>query len=346
MNTLKYEKALSPKYIHSIGIEYDIIISEIKQLYIGADTNSFVYEVKSNDCKKYFMKLRYGDFSISSISIPWFLAEKIGAHIIKPFKTVSGSLYKKNSDHVMILYPYIQGKSGKVLPFSKNQWIKFGKLMSEIHAVKLPPELSDVPCETWNDRWRVQLKEIMQGLNEIGTGNMCDNKYSELLNDNKKVITELLETAEQLAAQIKKQKLNYSLCHADIHAGNILISGETGEFYIVDWDTLMMAPKERDLMFIGGGVANLWNKEEEEAEFYKGYGRYEDVDLSILVYYRCDRIIEDLVVYFNQFFTENVLEENQKAILERVGVAFVSGGVVEMAIKAIRKYERGLCDRS
>ena len=30
--------------------------------------------------------------------------------------------------------------------------------------------------------------------------------------------------------------------------------------YIVDWDEPIMAPKERDLMFIGGGVANVWNK--------------------------------------------------------------------------------------
>ena len=32
-----------------------------------------------------------------------------------------------------------------------------------------------------------------------------------------------------------------------------------------------MAPKERDLMFIGGGVANTWNNPREEEFFYKGY---------------------------------------------------------------------------
>lgn len=32
---------------------------------------------------------------------------------------------------------------------------------------------------------------------------------------------------------------------------------------IVDWDEPIMAPKERDLMFIGGGVANVWNDPSE-----------------------------------------------------------------------------------
>jgi hypothetical protein len=42
------------------------------------------------------------------------------------------------------------------------------------------------------------------------------------------------------------------LCHSDIHAGNILID-VNDDFYIVDWDNPILAPKEHDLMFIGGG---------------------------------------------------------------------------------------------
>ena len=61
------------------------------------------------------------------------------------------------------------------------------------------------------------------------------------------------------------------LCHSDIHGGNVLINGNN-PIYIVDWDEPIMAPKERDLMFIGGGVANVWNKPHEEEFFYKGYG--------------------------------------------------------------------------
>ncbi|MFN8476730.1 MAG: phosphotransferase [Kouleothrix sp.] len=40
-------------------------------------------------------------------------------------------------------------------------------------------------------------------------------------------------------------------CHGDLHAGNIFL-GDDGQLHTVDWDTLIRAPKERDLMFIGG----------------------------------------------------------------------------------------------
>ena len=49
----------------------------------------------------------------------------------------------------------------------------------------------------------------------------------------------------------------------------MLIDGK-GDLYIVDWDAPIMAPKERDLMFIGGGVANVWNNPHEEDCFIKG----------------------------------------------------------------------------
>ena len=72
------------------------------------------------------------------------------------------------------------------------------------------------------------------------------------------------------------------LCHADIHGGNVLIDAD-GSIYIVDWDDPIMAPKERDLMFIGGGVANVWNNPHEEEVFYKGYGKTE-MNMPILAY--------------------------------------------------------------
>ena len=49
-----------------------------------------------------------------------------------------------------------------------------------------------------------------------------------------------------------------------IGAGNLLIDAK-GSLYIVDWDHPIMAPKERDLMFVGGGVGSAWYRPQEEA---------------------------------------------------------------------------------
>jgi hypothetical protein len=40
------------------------------------------------------------------------------------------------------------------------------------------------------------------------------------------------------------------LCHADRHGWTVLVRGDD-EVAIVDWDEPLLAPKERDLMFVG-----------------------------------------------------------------------------------------------
>ncbi len=64
-------------------------------------------------------------------------------------------------------------------------------------------------------------------------------------------IRRLVDRAEQLGKKLQKHSPKFVLCHSDIHGGNVLIH-ENSDIYIVDWDEPIMAPKERDLMFIGG----------------------------------------------------------------------------------------------
>jgi len=67
----------------------------------------------------------------------------------------------------------------------------------------------------------------------------------------------------------------------------------------VDWDNPILATKERDLMFIGGGIDNIWKSEREETVFYEGYGKTE-INGTALTYYRYERVIEDLAVIGEQ----------------------------------------------
>jgi spectinomycin phosphotransferase len=39
--------------------------------------------------------------------------------------------------------------------------------------------------------------------------------------------------------------------------------------YIVDWDTPLLAPKKHDLIFIGGGINNIWKSKRGESVFYE-----------------------------------------------------------------------------
>jgi spectinomycin phosphotransferase len=90
--------------------------------------------------------------------------------------------------------------------------------------------------------------------------------------------------------------------------------GQGDEMAIVDWDEPILAPRERDLMFIGGGIGGLWNNDQEAGWFYQGYGQAE-VDPAALSYYRYERIVVDIAERAEQIFgMQGSAEEREKAL--------------------------------
>lgn len=155
---------------------------------------------------------------------------------------------------------------------------------------------------------------------EIGT------KFWECVKDRKNTIEKLLDRAERLSKKLEGQSFPFVLCHSDIHAGNLLLEKED-VFYLVDWDDPIMAPRERNLMFIGGGVGNVWNRPHEEELFYEGYGKIE-LNPVLLSYYRHERFLEDIAEY-----AEMLLMQDRAAMYQQFVTMFEPNGVVDIALK-------------
>ena len=100
----------------------------------------------------------------------------------------------------------------------------------------------------------------------------------------------------------------------------------------MDWDEPILAPKERDLMFIGGGVGNVWNKPHEETLFYKGYGKTE-IDPIIPAYYRQERIVEDIAVYCQELLLTKAGTQDRSTMYRHFLDMFALQGVVDIAFK-------------
>jgi spectinomycin phosphotransferase len=151
------------------------------------------------------------------------------------------------------------------------------------------------------------------------------------LNVERDRIRHLVERAEQLAEALQSHSLEYVLCHTDIHAANLLMTGDA--LYIVDWDAPILAPKERDLMFIGGGIGEIWNTAREEALFYQGYG-HTQIDFVALAYYRYERIVQDIVAYSEQLLLTHEGGADREEAFRRVTSQFLLGHVAEAAYQS------------
>jgi len=278
--------------------EYDLHVAELTFLPIGADSRTAVYRVTTDDGTAYFLKLRK-NFKDIIVRVPLFLKDNGIREIIVPFETKSKQRWADFGEYKIILYPFIEGKDGFERELTDQHRRILGAAFKGIHTTQFPSELKKlIKKETFALGWREDMRSYQAQVETKTFDDPIAVKLAEFTKSKQKEITHLVERAEEIALELQSKAVELVLCHSDVHGGNILISG-TDELYIVDWDDPILAPKERDLMFIGGGIDEIWKSKREEAVFYEGYGETK-INLSALAYYRYERIIEDLVVICEQ----------------------------------------------
>lgn len=311
---------------------YSIAITNLTPLPLGADLNASVYKAETESNQSYFVKIKRGHaYDVSVAIVAWLQASGIQG-IIAPIKTTHGELTQHISDFTLTVYPFVNGQNGFSYNLTDDQWIALGKLLRQLHAFDVPPSIRElIKTETYSNKWREAVRALDAPIDGNLQGDEAALKLQAFMKEHKAVIHDLVERAEALSQKIQEQSPEFVLCHSDIHGGNVLID-EAGSLFIVDWDEPIMAPKECDLMFIGGGVANVWNNPREEEFFYKGYGKCE-IHRTILAYYRYERIVKDIAEYGQALLLTNGEGEDRLEMYQQFIDMFEPNGVVDIAFK-------------
>lgn len=320
------------RIVEHLSQSYGLRAERVTFLPLGADYNTAVYRV-DGVAGAYFFKLRKGNFEAASLLVPQFLFEQGVKQVIPPIQTAEGALWSRIGGYSCALYPFIEGREGWGVALSPEQWAEFGSALRRVHSAPVPGELRAlVRAETFGGAYRTAVRAAMARVE--GGETFTDPVSAEmaaLMRSHRAEIYHAVERAETLAEVVQRKELPYVLCHADIHAGNLLVT-EAGGLYIVDWDNPVIAPKERDLMFIGAGIGGLWDTQREAAQFYEGYGAVE-VNRSALAYYRYERIVEDYAAYIEEVLLTEGPGEDRRQGLRYFASNFDEGGVLEIARK-------------
>lgn len=320
------------RIIDCLYADYGIKVARLTFLPIGADMNASVYKAETPDHSSYFIKLKRGHHHDISATIIALLHHAGIQHIIPPIKTNYGQPLQHIDDFTLIISPFVEGQDGFSRDLTEDQWVTFGKVMKQIHEIDVPPSIQlMIRREDYSPKWREAVRSLYAHIESEPSTDEISSKFIAFMKNHAAVIHRLVDRAEQLGKQIQGQSPAYVLCHSDIHGGNVLMDGND-IIYIVDWDDPIMAPKERDLMFIGGGVANIWNRPHEAKFFYKGYGKTE-INTVILAYYRHERIVEDIAEFGQQLLLTSVGDQNRIESYKHFIGQFEPQGVVEIAFK-------------
>jgi spectinomycin phosphotransferase len=320
--------------INCLQDEYGLSVEKITFMPLGADPNTSVYRVVTKDETIYFVKLRKGDFSEASVAIPNFLSDSGIKQIIPSLTTQTGQLWANLNPFKVILYPFVEGHAGLEKKLSNQQWFEFGTALKRFHTSAIPSQITrSIQKDNFSPRWRDAVKMFLERIEKETFNEPVAIELADFVKSKKDEILEIVKRAEQFAQMLLEQLPEFILCHADIHGYNLLIDNN-GALYLVDWDALIFAPKERDLMFIGGGHGDSgYTPLEEETMFYQGYGQT-NMNRIAIAYYRYERIIVDIVEDCNLIFLSNEGGENQKGALEDLRSKFLPNGTIEIAYQS------------
>ncbi|MGB0386602.1 MAG: phosphotransferase [Ardenticatenaceae bacterium] len=334
------------KIITALRDGYGIAVSEVDFLPLGNDSVAWVYRVCAADGTPYFLKVKKGAVYEPSLVVPRYLKDRGIEQVIAPLPTKSGQLWAKVADFTMILYPFLEGKMAAHKGMSDRQWVEFGTVLKKIHSTPLSAELLGLlPRESFKPKWGglVRERDAFLELQNMVKNSVYNTPYERELalfwKEQAQEISKIVARAETLGRMLQNRSsvgtfsAEWVLCHADIHQFNIMLD-ENDQIFIVDWDETLLAPKERDLMFVGGGVGGVQDGAKEEALFFKGYGHTE-IDWLALAYYRYEWVVQDMGDYAERvFLMQDIGEETKKDAVAGFVSFFEPGNVVEVAYRS------------
>lgn len=322
------------KIIACLYDAYGLDIAEISFLPLGADFNTAVYLVTATDKIDYFLKLRSGDFCEPSVLVPHHLKQIGLQNIIPPIATKTDECWTNLDAFKVALYPYIDGRNAVDKKLSEQQWHHFGEAVKKLHTADIPEYITtNVPKETFTLKCCQTVKVFLNRIENEVFDETVAAKLAALLKSKNKIILDLIKRTEELGSILQNQSLQHVLCHADMHGWNLLID-QDDHLYLIDWDTLVLAPKERDLMFIGSGIwKSGYTPTEEESLFYKGYGQA-NINQDALCYYRFSRILQDIAEYCEYIFLSDEGGDDRMQVLEHLKPNFLPNGTIERAYHA------------
>lgn len=316
--------------------------ADLAFLPLGNDAAAWVYRARGGDGAEYFVKLRARLPNEADLRVPRYLWEQGIAQVVAPLPTLAGELWAPVGPYALIVYPFIAGASGKASGgLTDAQWREYGAILRRIHDVAVPPDLERIlPREQYHSPSIELVRRLDAAVETIGADEAAgsDSQTTDLLARElmafwrlrRDEIFGLVARAEELGARLARAAPPFVLTHGDIHIANVHLD-ERGHVWIVDWDETALAPRERDLMFVVGGIHASLVGPRGERLFFEGYGATE-VDSLALAYYRYVWAVQDVGADGEQvLLLPDAGEVTRREGLEGLMALFAPGGIVSIA---------------
>lgn len=180
------------------------------------------------------------------------LADHGAAYVVAPVPARDGAVTRLlRSRFALSLYPYVTGRSWTWGGYeSASQRRDVLDLVVALHAAS-----GEVGCEAGTDDFAIPRRDgLLEAIDDLAVrwdGGAYSERTRRLLDRHAADVVRVLEHHDRLAAAARRSPERLVLTHGEPHIGNVMAVG--GRLVLIDWDTSLLGPPERDLWMIDAG---------------------------------------------------------------------------------------------
>ena len=211
--------------------------------------------------------------------------------VVAPIRTDRGETVRRVGErHTIALFPFVDGHAGR---FGRYEDAATGAavvgMLADLH--RATPAVTSVARQIGLEvPGRRHIEAGLRERNETWSGGPFSERARQELAAHAADVAELLALADRLAADVGDRGSEWVVTHGEPHAANVMMTG--GRHVFVDWDTVGLAPAERDLWMVVDGDGD------EACTYTAATGH--TVDRVALDFYRLAWDLDDLAAYLSE----------------------------------------------
>lgn len=165
--------------------------------------------------------------------------------VVAPLPAVDGEPLRQVTPRwAMSVYPFLPGDRAGAGPWPAEFDLKpMARLLSRLHAAPVPEFAPRWPRS--DDLLPHRIAELVADLDPPWTGGPYSDQARMILRTAQPALDRLLQYFHGLKDRLDRESGPWVVTHGEPHSANVMVT-EDGELRLIDWDSLRVAPPERE----------------------------------------------------------------------------------------------------
>lgn len=201
-----------------------------------------------------------------------------------------GTVRRLGPRHTIALFPFMDGEAGEYGRYGPGVAAAIVAMLAQLH--RATPAVRSVAGSVGLDlQGRGRLEAGLREVDQPWSGGPFSEPARHAFAAHASDLSDLLGLADRLAAEVERRGGEWVITHGEPHSANVMRTGES--HVLLDWDTVALAPPERDLWMLADDSAD-----EAAVAYAEATGR--SVDQDALDFFRLTWDLKDIANYLSQ----------------------------------------------